>query len=1070
MTDPNEINPKNTVAPKSDNILGGPNAVSLSDEAKNSIVDALASKLSSTGMKSNLGNVTVTIKGDGSGKYAPTKSASNITSSPSGASFISSSGMVTPVNAKPTPQTESSFASSVSSLEESVKSLNEIANKYVNAIPQEFSDAVAEGVASGFESVSQTDDSKETSVISDRAQKEFERLYETQEESLEKFKIAAGKMEESWRDISQLKSDIFKIEETGEGIDKLDDLRRQLDRAFIMNKFSSEEANAIQSEIKERQRTIDISLQSIADQAFIDVDVAKKQLGVTEDANDESASTLKKIKDRVSDDGKEFQSFVEQFKYENELTRKVEEEINSQLDKSINGAIQDLELFANKDALIEISKKSGLNLETLALVQEQIANDLKGAGDRIDMSDSKEVERFKLQLVSETKFKNDIIKELIKTREGINTESVRKELEEQYQRSGLPAAIATVRAKENADKEANQRRRVVDQQIELMKTQSETQKEQLSQTMFQSSLIEDDIKYRIEKEKEQSGIPKWYLDLKERLEPINAVLGDMLETFRGSGILTKILMILGLAGGIIAGVVSTAISKVFGVFSTLFPGVASGIAKLFAEGGLIGRIISPITKLFAPVADSMRFLTAGVQEGGLVMKLFGSILKPINAVVKSFGFGMKLGKGFVELLGKLALPLTIILTTIDAVIGGFKGYSKEGVSGIIKGALAGIISGLTFGLLDFESIFKFFGDTIQPIFNAINDAIAPFANWITSTYQIFKKAFDNIANTFQGGGSLVNKIFKSLGYLIVLGVEVLWNNIMFIGKQLLQLAIVLPFKISKFISETVISIIQTINEGVAYAIDWFVNWITSGEWLGDMEKFGNWIFDTLVGLLADAINGLADGLGELPIVGEYIKQSLGGGSKTVPPITQEEILSSRDAESKRTGTEIAKGFSDQLEEEKETTKNVASITLDKLIGTKQSNIQTLSRINEMSSTTESMANSYAAETKRIMAHEAMIMRSSSAMSNVTSMSDRSYSSSIGIEDSTKIKNISKELVNEIKTSENINATRGSLTSVNTTMVNNTTAPAPQPALIAPQPPRNTEPTYRNMMFMEHPGF
>lgn len=379
---------------------------------------------------------------------------------------------------------------------------------------------------------------------------------------------------------------------------------------------------------------------------------------------------------------------------------------------------------------------------------------------------------------------------------------------------------------------------------------------------------------------------------------------------------------------------------------------------------------------------------------------------------------------------------------------------------------------MTFGLLDFESIFKFFGDTIQPIFNAINDAIAPFANWITSTYQIFKKAFDNITNTFQGGGSLVNKIFKSLGYLIVLGVEVLMNNIMFIGKQLLQLAIVLPFKIGKFISETVISIIQTINEGINDAIGWFVNWITSGEWLGDMEKFGNWIWNELVGLLSEAINGLADGLGELPIVGEYIKQALGGGSKTVPPITQEEILSSRDAEAKRTGNEIAKGFSDQLEEE-ETTSNVASITLDKLIGTKQSNIETLSRINRMSSTTAEMANSYAAETKKIMTHEAMIMRSSNSMSSMSSTSDISSSASsvgINIEDSTRIKNISKELVNEIRTNESANSVRGNLTSVNTTMVNNTTAPAPQPALIAPQPPRNTEPTYRNMMFMEHPGF
>lgn len=1068
MTDPNEINPKNTVAPKSDNILGGLNNMSLSDDAKNSIADAIAAKLSTGGMKSNLGNVTVTIKGDGSEKYGPTKSASSVVSSPMGASFISTSIGTVPV-AKPisTPQTDSSFASAASSLEEAIKSLNQIATKYADNTPQEFSDTTQR--ESGFESISQTDDSKKEPVIRDRVQKEFESLYKTQEGSFRKFELAAAKMEESWGDISRLKADIFKIEETGEGTGKLDDLRRQLDRAIIINKISTEEANSIQSEIKDRQQVIDASLQSIADQAFIDVDVAKKQLGATKDANEESSSRLKGIEDRVGEDGKKFESFVEQFKYENDLTRKAEEEMNSQLDKSINGAIQDLGVFANQDALIEISKKSGLNLETLALVQEQIANDLGAAGDRVDLSDAKEVERFKLQLVSETKFKNDVVKELIKSRENINIESVRKELEEQYQKSGLPAAIATVKSKENAEREANERRRVIDQQIALLKTQSETQKEQLTQTLFQSSLIEDDIRYRLEKEKEQSGIPKWYLDLKERLEPINALLNDMLETFKGSGILTKILMILGLAGGIIAGVISAAISKVFGIFSTLFPSVAKGIAALFAEGGLIGRMISPISKLFAPVADGIKFLSTGAKEGGLIMKLFGSILKPINAIIKSFGFGMKLGKGFVELLGKLALPLTIILTTIDAVIGGFKGYSKEGVSGIIKGALAGIISGLTFGLLDFESIFKFFGDTIQPIFNAINDAIAPFVNWITSVYEIFKKAFDSIANTFQGGGSIVSKIFKSLGHLIVLGVELLMNNIMFIGKQLLQLAIVLPFKIGKFIGEMLVKLAELTYD--AFMSLW--DWISSGEILADVANFGTWLYDELIGLFSEMINGIADGLGELPIVGEYIKQALGGGSKTVPPITQEEILSSRDAEAKRTGNEIAKGFSDQLEEEKETASNVASITLDRLIGTKQSNVETLSRINRMSSTTAEMANSYAAETKKMMTHEAMIMKSSNSMSRMSSTSDISSSASsvgINIEDSTRIKNISKELVNEIRTNESANSVRGNLTSVNTTMVNNTTAPATQPALIAPQPPRNTEPTYRNMMFMEHPGF
>jgi hypothetical protein len=1064
MKDPNEINPKNTFAPESDNISNKLKSNSLSDTDKTSIVNDLLDKLRIRETKSNLGNVTVTIV-DGSKK--PRSPSGIFPPSTSGSSFISTTTNLV-VNSSPKNQTNTNSS---------------LTGETANQTKKE---------------------EKKEPVIENSMRVGFEKLLESQDSLFKKFEVASSKMEQSWKEISSLKAEIFKIEETGEGIDQIEKLRLQLDRAVLLNKLSSDEANAIQSEIKDRQTEIETSLTTISEQSSINADVARKLLGVTKNASEESLEKLREIDDRINDDNKKFESFMMQFKYENELTRKVEDEINSRLDKSISDAVENFQLFTNQDTLVEISKKTGLNLETLALIQEEIANSINSAGDKVDLSDKKEVERFKQQIITETKFKNDIVKELIKSREKIDTESVKKELKYQYERSGLPAAFATIKAKQNAEQEANLRRKAIDEQIQILKTQNETEKKQLDQSLFQSSLIEEDIRYRLEKEKEDSGLPKWYRELREKLEPIKTVLDDMLEAYKSQGILTKILMALGLVGGIIAGVISAAISKVFstlagafGVFSRLFPNIAKGITsflEILSKSGTIGsKIISPIIKMVKPVITAMKF----------VMNYLGMLIKPLGAIFNSFKVGVYLGKElakglkyFIGILGKLALPITVLLTAIDAVIGGFKGYSKEGVSGIIKGALSGIISGLTFGLIDFESIFKFFGDTIQPIFDSISDAVAPFADWLTSTYRIFKKAFDDISETFQGGGSLIYKIFKSFGHLAVLGLEYIKNNIMLIVKGLFQLAVALPFKIGVFLGETLIHISKVIRDTIDMAINWFINWISSGQWLGDMRNFGNWIWNELVGVLEDAIKGLADGLGELPIVGEYIKQAIGGGSKSAPPMTQEEMLSgeetgiertsteilaskdaeaqrtsteilaSKDAEAQRTSTEIAKEFGEKLNEDQKRRDTAAVITLNKLIGNAQSSEETLSKINNISSTTERMASSYAAENRKMMTHEAMIFRSFNAISNTSSKN----SSAISIEDSTKIKNISKELVREVKTSENFNASKGNLTSVNTTMVNNNTSPAPQPALIAPQPPRNTEPTYRNMMFAENPGF
>ncbi|MFM7857284.1 MAG: hypothetical protein ACKO96_36535, partial [Flammeovirgaceae bacterium] len=73
-------------------------------------------------------------------------------------------------------------------------------------------------------------------------------------------------------------------------------------------------------------------------------------------------------------------------------------------------------------------------------------------------------------------------------------------------------------------------------------------------------------------------------------------------------------------------------------------------------------------------------------------------------------------------------------------------------------------------------------------------------------------------------------------------------------------------------------IYKIITEDIPNAFKSLYDYITSGEILSDLWSGLKWIFDSITDVIAGAINAVADGLGDLPIVGGYIKEALGGGS------------------------------------------------------------------------------------------------------------------------------------------------------------------------------------------------
>jgi hypothetical protein len=73
-------------------------------------------------------------------------------------------------------------------------------------------------------------------------------------------------------------------------------------------------------------------------------------------------------------------------------------------------------------------------------------------------------------------------------------------------------------------------------------------------------------------------------------------------------------------------------------------------------------------------------------------------------------------------------------------------------------------------------------------------------------------------------------------------------------------------------------------DALTSTVTWLWNWVTSGEWLEDIGNFGEWLNDKLVSFFTDIINSIADALGEIPLVGGSIKAALGGGTPAASPL------------------------------------------------------------------------------------------------------------------------------------------------------------------------------------------
>lgn len=213
-----------------------------------------------------------------------------------------------------------------------------------------------------------------------------------------------------------------------------------------------------------------------------------------------------------------------------------------------------------------------------------------------------------------------------------------------------------------------------------------------------------------------------------------------------------------------------------GSISQIFAAIGSGylpnlINKLFAvmggKGGILSTIVSSIGGLFSSAAAS-----AGP---------IGQILSPIVS------FATKLAPWIaraVSIFGKVLPIIGAVMLAWDAIKGAIMGFSKDGIAGAIKGVIANVLAGLSFGLLDFEKIYKWIDDGINwvaegllgiwdgmmSLFSTIGSWISDAISWIgsglSSLWDGVIDMFKSVGNAFMNFAMYIFSIpAKILGFI-----------------------------------------------------------------------------------------------------------------------------------------------------------------------------------------------------------------------------------------------------------------------------------------------------------------
>ena len=271
------------------------------------------------------------------------------------------------------------------------------------------------------------------------------------------------------------------------------------------------------------------------------------------------------------------------------------------------------------------------------------------------------------------------------------------------------------------------------------------------------------------------------------------------------------------------------------------------------EGKLAAKLRRNIRVMFVSariwIRRIQRFLKGFVGKNGFLSKI-GSFIKALSIFrIPGLGKIMKFIKGAAKFLGKIFVPVTVIMALWEAVTGFMDGFANtEGnmlqkIIGGIGGAVKSLLDFFIFGIADMIQgaivwLLELFG------FDSAAVAVGDF-NLVGRIKDAVFKAIDFVTELFSFRDTSLSGIFKSLVDILMLPLNLAVNFI----KDLFGWGDPNePFKFSTFI-------IDAFNT----VVTWFKGLFAWGKEAGTTED-GGWSISKFIGEVIDKVKGWVTGL------------------------------------------------------------------------------------------------------------------------------------------------------------------------------------------------------------------
>ena len=215
------------------------------------------------------------------------------------------------------------------------------------------------------------------------------------------------------------------------------------------------------------------------------------------------------------------------------------------------------------------------------------------------------------------------------------------------------------------------------------------------------------------------------------------------------------------------------LSRFFSAFTRFF----TGIKDIFSKGGTGQFLKGDTIKMFGKFGDDMANLVGKVKSFFKpvtdVIGKFTGFVKSSTAVMDGFKPVIKFAATVGRVLGKLFLPITILMGVFDGVTGFIKGFKEDGLIGGIKEGVIGVVDGLVGGLirmvtgalswiLELIGLDKFAASLTENVNSAIEGVYEIFRGVIDVILFPFKLIWNMIKGIF-GGETDFGGLFGGLG-------------------------------------------------------------------------------------------------------------------------------------------------------------------------------------------------------------------------------------------------------------------------------------------------------------------